>query len=269
MNADTIKQLQTSLGLPATGIFDPATSAAMTSAIGKAVSTNPTVQQYAGNNTSDAIVNAYQSGDWSGVTSLSGKPFTPEQQQAAVAQSSAALAPAYQAQEANDQATTEDSLRTEQEKLASGEKADATTFKTDKNTLDQNAADQGVLFSGSRVQKQNDLRTAYQDRSAAARSAAAENIGSTLRGYQYDYGNNAASKLSDMYRLPGATSYNAGVAGGAVTPSKGLSSVYNPSAYNFQGTKPVAQTAAVQTRAAGLLANKANKLTLSGYNTQY
>lgn len=265
MTPQAIKQLQAQLGVPATGVFDTATSSAYSAAVARAVSTNPAL----GTNDPTAVLNAYTTGDWSGVTSLTGKPFTDEQQQAAVTQAETALAPAYKAQESNDRAITEESLNKTREGLTDTVAADARQFGADKNTLDQNAADQGVLFSGSRVQKQNDLRTTYQERDAIARRNAAESIGSTARGYQYAYGNEAAQGLASKYALPGAATYNANVAGGAVTPGRTLASAYDPGKYNFQGTAPVAQKTAVQTRAAGLLANRANKLTLSGVGAKF
>lgn len=265
----TIKQLQASLGVPQTGIIDAATTTAMNGAVASALKTNPSVQSLAGTNDPTAILNAYMTGDWSGVVSLSGKPFTDDQQKAAVDQATQALAPAYEAQKAYDTATVTDTLKQDQEGLADTEAAAAKQFGQDKNTLDQNAADNGVLFAGSRLQKQNDLRTSYADKDALARRQEAENATATARGYQYDYGNGAAADLNALYSVPGAPSYNAGVAGGKVTPSSSLSTIYNPGTYNFQGTKPVAQQTAVQTRAASLLANKANKLTLSGVGAKF
>lgn len=269
MSPQAIQQLQTQLGLPATGVFDAATSAAMQNAITKSISSNPDVATYSAGNDPAAILNAYTTGDWSGVTSLTGKPFTDEQQQAAVESARTALAPAYQAQQANDTAQVEDTLRNTQEGLTDSQAADKTQFGQDKNALDQNAADQGVLFSGARTQKLNDLRNTYTDREAIARRNAAESAASIARNYQYSYGNDAAKSLSGMYSLPGASGYNANVAGGKVTPSSSLSTVYDPSKYNFQGTAPVAQQTAVQTRAASLLANKANKLSLSGVGAKF
>lgn len=239
----------------------------MQDAITAALKANPDVQTYGGGQDPASILNAYQTGDWSGVVSLSGKPFTDEQQKAAVAQSQAALAPAYDAQAANDEASARESLSKEQGGLATSEAADRNSFGGDKRALDQNAADQGVLFSGARTQKLNDLRTSYVNREAASRAAAAGNIASTARGYQYQYGNDAAKGLSGLYNLPGQSNFNP--YSGAATPSRGLSAAYSPGAYNFQGTAPVAQKAAVQTRAAGYLANNANKLSLSGIGSKF
>ena len=269
MTPQAIQQLQAQLGIPQTGVFDTATSTAMNSAVAKSLSANKSVTTYGANSSADEILNAFTTGDWSGVTSLSGKPFTAGQQQAAVKQATTALAPAYNAALSKDTADTTDSLQKNQTDLADFEASQAKQFGQDKNTLDQNAADSGVLFSGSRLQKQNDLRTGYETADAAARRTAAENATATGRAYQYAYGNGNASKLSSYYTLPGAQTYNAGVAGGRVTPSPTLSAAYDPSAYNYQGTAPVAQQAAIQTRAAGLLANNANKLSLSGYGTKY
>lgn len=264
MTPQAIRQLQTSLGLPATGIFDTATQNAMTTAITKSLSTNPTVKAYAGSNDPAAILSAYQSGDWSNVVSLSGKPFTDEQQKAAVDQATTALAPAYKAQQEYDTANTEDALKADQENYADFEQGQTRQFGLDKTALDQNAANNGVLFSGSRLQKQNDLRTTYAEKEAQARRDAAERIGGTTRDYQYNYGDGAVGSLKDFYSLPNSPTYDAGVAGGKVTQSPTISSVYNPGSYNFQGTKPVAQQTAIQTRAASSLANRANKLSLSG-----
>lgn len=265
----SVKAIQAQLGLPQTGLFDEATSTAYSKAITSSLTSNPDTAALLGSNDPAAILNAYTTGDWSGVTTLTGKPFTDEQQQAAVAQADAALAPAYKAQESYDTAGVEDALRGDQEGFQDSQAADRKQFGADKDALDQNSADNGVLFSGSRVQKLNDLRNTYADREAIARRNASENIGGTTRAYQYQYGDDAAKKLSNMYALPGASSFDANRAGGPVTPSKSLSSVYDPNAYSFQGTAPVAQKAQVQTRAASLLANKANKLSLSGVGAKF
>lgn len=245
----------------------PAQIQAMNDAITKALQGNSDYQTYGGGQDASAILNAYQTGDWSGVVSLSGKPFTDDQQKAAVASADAALAPAYREQAANDRAAATQTLQQEQSGFKDFQRGDQKTFGTDKTTLDQNAADQGVLFSGSRAQKLSDLRTTYADRESAQRAATAGNISSTARGYQYQYGNDAANGLSALYALPGATNFNATT--GRATPASSISSTYNPSAYNFQGRAPVAQSAAVQTRAAGLLANNANKLSLSGVGAKF
>lgn len=269
MNPQAIAKLQASLGLPPTGVFDSATMSAMASAVTKAVSTNKDIAKYAGTNSADAILSAYHSGDWSGITDLTGKPFTDAQQQAAVSQAEAALAPAYKAAEAYDRSVVEDTLGGEQDAFSQFQKDEAKDFGAAKDELDQAAADQGVLFSGSRVQKLRDLRTTAQEREALARGQSAARTRDAARSYQYNYGNEAANNLSSLYRLPTESTFNANVAGGKVTPGKSLASTYSPSEFDFQGIKPVAQKAAVQTRAAGLLANKANKLSLSGYAKQF
>ena len=268
MNPNAIRQLQLNLKISPTGVFDSATVAAMNKAVSKAAASNPDIARYAGTNGVDAILGAYMSGDYSNLISLTGKPFTRQQQEAAVKESERALAPAFKAQEALDRSVVDDTLRGEAEDFGQFQKAEADTFKDTKNELDQSAADQGVLFSGSRFQKLNDLRTTYADREAIRRGQGADRIRSAARGYQYDYGNDAADSLSSRYRLPGTSTFNANVAGGQVTPGRSLSSVYNPSEFKFQGTKPVAQKAAVQTRAASLLTNRANKLTATGYNNK-
>lgn len=238
-------------------------------AVAAAVAANPDISKYAGGNSVDSIINAYSTGDWSNVTSLSGIPFSRAQQREAVAEAEKALNPAYKAQEAYDTANVTDTLRNEQRDFGSFTDSEAKNFGIDKDNLDQNAAEQGVLFSGSRVQKLNDLRSTYEDREALRRNMAEDAIRSNARQYQYKYGNENAGRLSDYYRLPGESQFNPNVAGGKVTPSTGLTSLYNTNDFKFQGTAPVAQKAAVQTRAASLLANRANKLNSLGYKTQF
>lgn len=269
MDPLAIAQLQIQLGVPATAVLDDATLKAMASSVAKAVSKNKNVQKYAGSNSPEDILQAYSSGNWSGIVDLSGKPFTDAQQKAAVSEAEKALAPAYKAQEAYDRSTVEDSLAAEQQGFGQFQKDEAQTFGDTKDTLDKSAADNGVLFSGSRFQKLNDLRTTYQDRERLAREQSAARTRSTARSYQYNYGNDAAGKLSSMYQLPSQSTFNPNVAGGQVKKNSSLSSVYNPGEFDFQGIKPVAQKAAVQTRAAGLLSNRANKLSLSGYGVKY
>lgn len=234
-----------------------------------ALAANPDVARFGGTNSPDAILNAYMTNDWSGVTTLTGTPFTKEQQQAAVVQAERALAPAYRAQEAYDTSVVTDTLAAERDGVEQFRKTEAENFGNEKDTLDQDAADQGVLFSGSRFQKLNNLRDVYRDRESQNVAGAESRIRKTARDYQYKYGDGAARGIRSAYQLPGQSNFNANVAGGKVTPSGSLSSVYNPKEFKFQGTAPVSQKAAVQTRAASLLGNRANKLSAYGYKTQF
>lgn len=270
MTPDSIRSIQASLGLPQTGVFDSATSSAYSAAVQKSLSGNQNVQRYGAGNDPASILSAFQSGDWSGITSLTGQPFTPEQQQSAVAEATKTLDPAYKAATQYDTEGTQDTLQKNQDQLGDFETDQAKQFTKDKDTLDQSASDNGVLFSGARVQKNNDLRTTYETADMRARRNANEAANTAGRNYAYAYGdNNIPRSISDLYSLPGATSYNANVAHGAETPSTTLSAAYTPGPVTYQGTKPVAQQTAIQTRAAGLLANRANKMSLSGYATKF
>jgi hypothetical protein len=93
------------------------------------------------------------------------------------------------------------------------------------------------------------------------------NMANTARNFQYKYGNDATKGLSNYYNL-GSNTFNANKASGGVG-SGGLSSVYDPSRFNFQGTENVARLANANTRAAGYLWNKGNKLLSTGYKNQY
>lgn len=234
----------------------------------EALARNPEIKKYS-TSAVDDIVGAYLTGDWSGVTDLTGVPFTPEQQQAAVAEAERVLAPAYKAAETYDRAVVEDTLRGNQQGFADFQKDEKKAFGEEKDALDQDAADRGVLFAGSRVQKLKDLRNTYEDREALMRRNVADSTRATARANQYDYGNEAAEGLSDLYTLPTESRFNPNVAGGKVTSGRTISSVYSPGQYSFQGTQPVAQKARVQTRAATQLANRANKLTLGGYMNKF
>ncbi len=237
--------------------------------ISRALAQNPDYQKYAGNNSVESILSAYQTGDFSGVTDLTGKPFTDAQQKAAVAQAEKALAPAYEAEKTYDTAGVTATLAGDVADYNAFERDQGIGFEQDKQTLDKSAADNGVLFSGARIQKQNDLRTRYANAEADKRDALTSRIGSTARDYQYTYGDGAARDLKSFYQVPGGSTYNPSVATGGARSGSGLSSVYDTGAYKFQGTKPVAQKTAVQTRAASLLANRANKLSLSGVGAKF
>lgn len=265
MNPASIKQLQLSLKVSPTGVLDDATIAAMNGAVGTALSKNEDVMKMAGNNTADAILSAYTTGDWSGVVDLTGKPFTKAQQKGAVTDAEKALAPGFDAQTTYERDQAEQSLGSEQQGYGQFLKDEEKQFGKDKNTLDDNAVNEGVLFAGSRFQKLNDLRNTYDDRAAIERTNTGNRMETTARNYHYTYGDENTKKLSDMFKLPTGQSYNTSVAGGKVSPQGGLSSMYNMGDFKYQGTTPVSQKAAVQTRAAGLLTNRANKLTSTGY----
>lgn len=237
--------------------------------IAEALSRNPDVIRYGGTNSPDAILNAYMTNDWSNVTTLTGMPFSRKQQEEAVTAAERALNPAYRAQEAYDTSVVTDTLEAERAGVEQFRDSEEQNFGIEKDNQDQSAADQGILFSGSRFQKLNDLRNTYQDREAQNLAGAEGRVRTAARNFQYKYGDPAAKSLKSFYQMPGQSNFNANVAGGKVTPSSGISSVYNPKEFKFQGTAPVSQKAAVQTRAASLLGNRANKLSASGYKTQF
>lgn len=232
-----------------------------------ALNNHPIIKQYTQKgNTAEDLAYAAESGDLSKIVNQFGQPFSLQEQQDALAQAEKDTAAFYAAQKEKDTADVTaamaDKQRAYQESLvAGGEK-----FAADKTTLDQNAANQGVLFSGSRAQKEQQLQTAYERDQASKLAHLSSDIGSTARDYQYKYGNDSAGGLSSMYQA-GSNVYNPKVATGGVS-SGSLSSIYNPGAYNFQGTDLAERKAAANKRAAGLLANRGNKLLSTGYNTQ-
>lgn len=224
-------------------------------------------QRIAKGNTSEALQYAATSGDLSGLVNEYGQPFSLADQQEALKQGMEDNRLYYEALQANDKAETERALAQKAADyqdylLSSGEK-----FSQDKSTLDQNAADTGMLFSTARNQKEQKLQKAYEREGASKLASYGRDVTGLAQKYQYQYGNDATNALSQYYSA-GQNTYNPNVATGGVGTGS-LSSIYNPSQFNFQGTQNVARKAAANVRAAGYLANKGNKLLASGYNNQF
>lgn len=219
-------------------------------------------------NTPDALANAAATGDFSGLSDAYGKPFTNIDQAAAVDSATKALTPGFEADASKAEGDVGSKLNQSNLDYNKTLETDKTNFLKDKETLDQNAADNGVLFSGGRYEKEKKLQDSYQASGDYNRSKYTNSIGDTARDYQYKYGTDAANKpsLSQYYQL-GGNSYNANTPRGAVG-SGSISNVYNPNNNNFQGTTVNANKAAINTRAANSLANKANKLLGTGYQNQ-
>lgn len=212
---------------------------------------------------------AASGGDISQFQDQYGQPFSQEDQTKALSDSEAALDPYYKAEREKDTADTEALFAKDKSDFQSYLDTSGDNFQSDKAKLDQTAADQGVLFSGGRVQKQQNLQKSYLNDQNDKLNTLTSNVGNAARDYQYKYGNTNANApaLSQYYQAP-TNNYNASVARGGVTPG-GLSSVYNTGAYNFQGTEINKAKSEAQKRAAGLLFNKGNKLVAGGYKNQY
>lgn len=273
MNPQQILDLQRQFnaqgaGLKEDGKWGPKTQAAFNKySLNPAIANNPKTAPYMQTNTPDAIHTAYLNNDWSGVTDQYGTPFSPEDQRAAYEKGNAGLEPYYKALKQYETGNVQSDLEKQRLDYQNYLATSAADFQKEKTGLDQQAADQGVLFSGGRVQKQNDLKTAYDTEGAYKKNLMGLAVGDTARKYQYAYGNDAANNLSSYYNLGGNT-YNPGVARGGVG-SGGLSSIYNPGQYNFGGTRNAEQSAEAQGRAAGLLWNRGNKLLSTGYKNKY
>lgn len=217
-------------------------------------------------NSAEALAYAAETGDLSGLVNEFGQPFSVAEQKAALKQATKDNELYYKALKEKDMADTEAAMAQKQADyqnylITSGKK-----FEADKAQADQNAANSGVLFSGGRVQKEKNLQDAYANEQAYTAGNYGRDIASAARDFQYAYGNKAAKGLSSYYKLGGNT-YNANTAQNMIG-SSGLSSVYNPNQYNWQGTTNVAQKTAANQRAAKYLANKGNKLLASGYSNQ-
>jgi len=275
MNPEQIKQLQTQLNLRGAnlkvdGILGPKTTAAMNNAVTGAIASNPTLAPLVAQNNPETILNAYQSGNWSGIVDVTGKPFSDEDQRLAVEKSGVALNPAFEAEktfnEENLIKTLEDSNRNFNQYLDTT----ASDFESDKENLDLDAANKGVLFSGSRIQKEKNLKNVYEKDLEAKRAKLGSDISGLAGDFQYKYGDESINKptISQYYKV-GENSYNPNVAKGGAVRSSGLSSIYNAGKKGYQGTEVNKNKSAIQTRAASLLTNKANKIVPYGYKNQF
>lgn len=210
---------------------------------------------------------AISSGDYSGLKDANGQPFSKQDQTDAFNKSQEALQPGFDIQKQKDTADTEAILAKDQLDYNKWQADQGTQFQTDKTALDQTAANQGVLFSGGRAQKEKALGNTYGANQDYKLSTMANSIGNTARNYQSAYGDQSAGNLSKYYSA-GSNVYNPNVATGGVR-SSGLSNLYNATGLGYQGTENVANKAASQTRAAGLLWNRGNKLMSTGLKNSY
>ena len=241
------------------GIRGPLTKAAE---LKSEMAKDPSFSQY-DETQKDALIQGMTTGDWSKVQGVGGKPFDATIATKAFNDNMAVLDPAYAAEKQKETLDIKDTLAGKQASYAETERKAAEDFQNQKTGLDQTAADQGVLFSGGRIQKQNNLKTQFDAEQAYNKGAMSRDINSTARDYAYKYGTDSANSLSKYYKL-GGNSYNPNVATGGAT-SNGLSSIYNNGGANFYGTNPAKQKAETAVRAYGQLKNLTNKSVVGSY----
>jgi len=219
-----------------------------------------------GGSSMEEIIHALETGNFSGILDFNGQPFSAAEQEKARVDAEKANSLYYEQLQSKETADAEKNLAQSQADYQDYLINSGQAFEADKSKSDQQSANQGVLFSGSRVQKEKNLQRAYEQDEAYTRDKMSRNIGTTAQDYQYKYGNDNASGLSQYYKLGGNT-YNPNTARNGVG-SSGLSSIYNPSDYSYDGTRNTERSANTQTRAAGYLWNKGNKLLSTSYNNQ-
>lgn len=279
MTSDQIRTLQTQLNqqganLKVDGILGPLTAAAIQMNLTKnnsEIQNHPQIAPLIAQGISpEQITRASETGDYTGFTNpVTGKPFSSEDQAAATAKAQAALQPGFDETQRYDESTAANSLKDKVNTYNEFLKTQGASFQQDKENLDQNAANNGVLFSGSRIQKEKNLKNTYDQAQQEKAASVGSDISKLGSDFQYKYGDEAAAKptLSQYYQL-GGNSFNPKVATGGVT-SGAISSIYKPSSSVYQGTEINKNKAAVQVRAASLLGNKANKLVPYGYKNQF
>ena len=229
-----------------------------------ALANHPVVQS--SGNSAAAVEQAALTGDFSGLINSNGQPFTTQQQQDALSKGMNDNSLFYAAQNQKDTTDTTNSLAQKQADYNNYLQTSGANFQKDRANLNQQAVNNGVLFSGGNAQRQRKLQSSYEQDQAYKQGTMGRDIASTAQNYQYNYGNNAANGLSQYYGFGGNT-YGLGTATGTVG-SQGLSTVYNPNNYNYQGTQNTAQQANAQQRAAGYLTNQGNKLLSTGYGNK-
>ena len=220
------------------------------------------------NNTFDDFQSAMTTGGISTlVNPATNQPFTAEEQALAEQQGTNDIAGARQAEIDYQTQAAQNSLAQKQADYQDYLINQGKAFEADKSKLDQTAADQGVLFSGMRGQKEKALQDTYAQEQQSKLATISRSMNQTGQDFSYKYGSDAGKGLSNLYNL-GGNQYNAGVATGGAT-SGGLSNVYNAGVNQYQGTQQNAYKAAAQQRAAGYLWNKGNKQLSTGLNNQY
>lgn len=201
------------------------------------------------------------------MTDQYGQPFSQADQTEAMNKATALDSAYNTAETTKDTGDTERILQDKTQAYNDYLTKSGSDFQTEKTNQDQEAANKGVLFSGGRAQKLQNLQNTYQNESNSKLAGLTSDISKTASDYQYAYGNDNANKLSKYYTA-GANSYNPNVATGGVS-NYGLSTVYNPGANKFTGTVLGTRNAQTKKTAAGLLWNKGNKLMATGSSNQY
>ena len=130
-----------------------------------AAAQNPAIAALAqGGSSLEEIINGLSTGDISGLVDWQGKPFSVEDQQAALAKGMEDNRLYYEAMQAKDKATAESSLAQKQADYQDYLINAAQSFQTDKTKADQSAADSGVLFSGGRAQREKEFSPSLRTR---------------------------------------------------------------------------------------------------------
>jgi len=284
LTQSAVSEFQSENGLSADGIFGPNTLAETEAILTEQPAEQPAEEiiepdevvynraianhpKFAGNTPED-IEYAAATGDFGILRNEFGKPFSDEIQQQSVRDAEDALNPRFEIDKEFATQGTEDALRQNQQSFDNALQDQADNFETDKATLDQNAANRGVLFSGARDQKERKLQNVYNTNQDRMQQTNMDNISSLSGNFQRQFGDKAANqnRLSQFFSS-GSNTFNPKVATGGAQKSS-LSQTYKPKKTGFMGTANTAQSANIQSRSASLLANRANKLFSTGVNNQ-
>jgi len=234
----------------------------------RVVAENPAIKNLLnGGSSLEEIIHGLETGDLSGITRADGQPFSVDEQQKALARAQEDIKAEYEMDQKLQTNITENKLAQAQDDYQNFLFSEGDKFKADKSTMDQKAADSGVLFSGSRAQKQRALENSYNQNQAYADRAQARNIDNLALDYQSKYGDEAARGLGKYYKVEGGNKFNAGVARGGVGTS-GISSIYNTGTGYGIGSVGRDRNTNAHIRAGQYLKNLSNKTVETGYNNQ-
>jgi len=267
-----VLQFQTSNGLKVDGIVGPQTWGAINSRqttndnLHNTLSDPNVANAVANDPIASDILNRMINNDFNGITDAYGRPYDANMVQSMFNASERELAPAYEEEQRKATNDIESQLGLAQrdyDRYLSGAQAG---FQNDKGQLDTSAAKNGVLFSTSRAQDQNQLQSKYEADQAAQRDKYSSAISDAARDYNYKFGADPTRSLNNYFKLNTGNVYDANKARDNVS-SGGLSSVYSANS-GYYGTQPRKKKYESALRTADKLGYYTNNRTTNPLNTQ-
>ncbi len=261
ITANAVKQFQTTQGIKSDAIVGPITQGKINSygvlnhpAVAAAMASDPA---YA------AAMKALQSDPkLSDAANAAFKmvgegTYSPEEFRNQYAQQYAALDPYYRQDEAHSKSNIENQLGLNKENYNRSVADTTAQFGNDKQALDTDSANKGILFSTARMQNEAGLQNKYQSDLAGKSSSYNAGQSGLLNDYQYKYGDSVNS-LGQYMNNQSAPTLNASTPQNNVQKG-GIQSIYNPGANKYYGTQNTAQNYNTGVNTSDWLKNYYNK----------